>query len=805
MNVMTELEKNLLYYDGATGTYLQNHGLQVGEIPELLNITHSEILIQMHREYLEGGTNILLANTFGAHSQKLSPSGYTTDEVIGAGIANAREAIAQYEKENPSKPHFVSLDVGPLGRIMEPFGDLSFEEAYGLFKEIVDAGVKAGVDLITIETMSDLYELKAAILAAKENASLPVFVTAVFEENGRMLSGTDVETFVTTAESLGVDALGVNCSLGPKQMLPIVEEIIKYSRTPVIVQPNAGLPTIVDGKTQYDITDEEFSDYMVEFAEMGVSVLGGCCGTNPEYIRKMTTKTKEKKVEGELPSPSTKISSYGKTVSFGKKPLLIGERLNPTGKKSLQEAMKAGKIDSILSIALEQEEFGCHILDVNCGLPEFDEENFLPKIIGEIQGVTSLPLQIDTTNPKAMEKACRKYNGRPLLNSVNGKQESMDEIFPIAKKYGAVVVALCLDESGIPNTAEDRLAIAEKIQKEAEKYGIGSESLVFDPLALTISSDGESAKTCLETIRLLSEKGWNTTLGVSNISFGLPYRDLINGTFFSMALYAGLTSGIINPLSQELMDAYSASLALLGQDESSLGYIEKYKERTSTKNTKTSAKNSSEEHKKDLGYAIEKGLMGEAKTFAQETLQTMDSMEIIQTIVIPSLNRVGEKFENKTLFLPQLLMSADAASAAFSVIRENMQKEANHTTRGRVLVATVKGDIHDIGKNITKALLENYGFEVLDLGKDVPPEKILETVQKENLRFVGLSALMTTTVVFMKETIALLREHCKDCKILVGGAVLTEAYAQEIHADAYGKDAMATVRYVESLEKENLL
>lgn len=794
MKITEVLGKKILYYDGATGTYLQSLGIETGRVPEILNIEKPEVLTSTHRNYLEAGANIILAHTFGANGLKVKETGYSVDQVISAGVKNAKKAIDLHEKERGEGDYFVSLDIGSLGRLLKPFGDLDFEEAYGLFQEMVQAGVKAGADLITIETMTDIYEMKTAVLAAKEDSSLPVFATCVIEEDGRMLTGADIETMVNVLEGLGVDALGINCSLGPKQMKPLLQDLLSHSSTPLIISPNAGLPRVKEGRTIYNLGAEEYSDFMEEFASLGVGILGGCCGTNPDYIRAMVEKTREIEVRPIEKKRQTKVSSYSRTLSLGKVPLLIGERINPSGNLLLKESLREGKMDVLLQLAMEQEEDGAHMLDINSGVPGLIEEDLLPRIIEEVQAISPLPLQVDTANVSAMERACRIYNGRPLMNSVSGKEESLRKVLPLAKKYGGVLVALCLDDRGIPATAQARVEVAQKILKEGKKYSLGPESFLFDPLALTLSSQEDSALICLETIRELNRLGLYTSIGLSNISFGLPYRDLMNANFLAMALGAGLTCAIVNPSSQELMESYSASLALLGHDKNGVDYVESFQNRGKKKRLEP-RQEEKEKDEKDLFHAIEKGLKEEARDLAQEELEKSQPLEIIDEYLIPALNSVGQKFEDKEIFLPQLLMSAEAASCVFSLLKTHLVKEGKTSKpKGRVLVATVKGDIHDIGKNMVKILLENYGFEVLDLGKDVPPERILQTVVDEEIEFVGLSALMTTTLVYMEKTIQLLRKNCPQVKIVVGGAVLTQEYSKEIKAHYYGKDAMETVR-----------
>ena len=786
MTLLQDLKTKRLYYDGSCGTYLQNKGLEAGDIPELLNLRSPDLIVEMHRAYLKAGADIILTNTFGANRLKFKDENISVNEVVTAAVDNAKRAVAL-------EGHgYVSLDIGPLGKILAPVGDLAFEEAYDYFKEIVIAGRDAGCDLITIETMSDTYEIKAAMLAAKEHADLPLFVTGAFQEDGRMLTGSSIDAFAELVTSLGADAMGMNCSFGPAETLPLMKELSEIATIPLIANPNAGLPVVRDGETFYDIDDDAYAEYMVAFAEIGVQIIGGCCGTFPSYIEKTVERTKDMPMASPRGRLRTAPSSYTHIVDIGEKPYMIGERLNPTGKKYLQQALKDHHTSAVLAIALEEEEDGAHILDVNVGVPGLDEAEVLPNLIRELQGVTSLPLQIDTTNVDAMETAARIYNARPPLNSVSGKKDVMDAIFPIAKKYGALCVALLLDDDGIPKTVDKRMEIVDAILKEGARYGLSKEHFLFDPLAMTISSQKNGATVVLETLRRLKERGLHSTLGVSNISFGLPNRDAINGHFYAMCLAAGLSAGIVNPSSAAMQRAYKSSMALLEHDPDFNDFIQAFAEE------EAEIKAAEGEH--DLSYAIEKGLAKEAKDLADGLLAHREPIDIINDFLVPSLDKVGREFEAKTLFLPQLLRAADAAAAAFTVIRKRMDEKGTAAeNKGRIIVATVKGDIHDIGKNIVKALLENYGFDIIDLGKDVRPDTVAEKVIEYDVKLVGLSALMTTTVPFMEATIRLIHEKSPDTKIMVGGAVLTKEYADEIEADRYCKDAMASVRYAEEL------
>jgi 5-methyltetrahydrofolate--homocysteine methyltransferase len=654
--------------------------------------------------------------------------------------------------------------------------------------------------LIAIETMNDVYELKAAVLAAKEASSLPVFATLVFGKDQKTMTGTSPEAAVALLEGLGVDALGLNCSLAPKDMIPVVERLLKVASVPVIVKPNAGLPEVVDGRTVYALGSDEFAADMKKIVELGARVVGGCCGTTPEYIQKLVSATKDCQPEAIVNKNLTVISSYTQARYFGDIPVLIGERINPTGKKRLKQALKENDMAYILGEAVTQAEKGAHVLDVNVGLPEIDEADMLTRAVCEIQAVTDLPLQLDTSDPVAMERAMRRYNGKPLVNSVNGKEESMAAIFPLVKKYGGAVIALTLDENGIPAKGEGRIAIAKKIIKRAKEYGISRNQLIFDTLAMTISADQTAANEALYALSYIrTVLGCNTSLGVSNISFGLPNRDFINSTFFAMALGSGLSAAIMNPNSQEMLKTYKSFLALTGKDENCAGYIDYATKVTVGEITLSNGTSRTDDGQRDLKYFIVKGLKEEAAASAEKLLSTLAPLDVINQMIIPALNEVGDGFEKKKVFLPQLLMSAEAAKSAFDVIKSKFSGGGN-AKKLKIVLATVKGDIHDIGKNIVKTLLENYSFEVIDLGRDVPEDKVVAAVKESGAKLVGLSALMTTTVPSMAETIKLLRENCPDCKIAVGGAVLNAEYADAIGADKYCKDAMETVRYAESLE-----
>lgn len=763
------------YFDGGMGSML---ALKAGELPEQLNITDPERVFSVHRAYAEAGADIITANTFGANRLKYD----NVKEIVRAGVSLAKRTGKQ-----------TALDLGPTGKLLKPMGELDFEECVSIYAEVVNAG-KEEADLVLIETMGDVYEIKAAMLAVKENCDLPVFVSMIFDENGRLLTGADVKTACAVVEGLGADVIGFNCGLGPEQMIPLVKELCKYSSIPIMVNPNAGLPEAVDGKTVYNVDPEEFSELMAEIAETGVSYLGGCCGTTPEHIRSLISKTKN--IPDKIPEKKkfTIVTSYSQAVEIGIKSVVIGERINPTGKKLLKQALRDEDMDYILREGISQRDCGAHILDVNVGLPEIDEAKMLCEAVTQLQGVLSVPLQLDSADAYAMEKALRIYNGKPLINSVNGKEKSMKEIFPLAKKYGGVTVCLCLDENGIPETAEGRIAIAEKIIKTAHKYGIENKDLIIDALTMTVSTNTQNAAETLKAVDYIKNVlGVNTVLGVSNISFGLPNREAVNTAFYTLAMKAGLSAGIINPKSQAMMNAYYSYNALAGLDENCNEYISSSAEvQTVTESADIT-----------LTDAIVKGMKEESAKCAKELLKTTDSLEIINNYIIPALDRVGDGFEKNIVFLPQLLMSADSAKAAFDEIKAHMVISGNTQVKGeKIIIATVEGDIHDIGKNIVKVLLANYGFDVIDLGKDVKCEDVLQAVIEHKARLVGLSALMTTTVANMEKTIKLIHDNT-DAKVLVGGAVLTKDYAKMIHADWYAKDAMESVRIAQDFFDSN--
>lgn len=792
MDILTYLKNNIVYLDGGTGTLLQSAGLKPGEFPERWNISHPDVITKLHRDYFDAGSNVVCTNTFGANSLKFSDS--ELENIISAAINNAKTAA---DKSSGTQEKFVALDIGPSGRLLAPYGDFDFEDAVAVFAKTVKLGVKYGADLILIETMNDSYETKAALLAAKENSALPVFVSNAYGEDGNLMTGASPEAMCAMLEGMGADAIGVNCSFGPMQLIPTVKRLLEVASIPVIMKPNAGLPKSVNGKTVYDVPPQDFADLVSQMIKDGVRIAGGCCGTTPDYIRALTASSKGLKPIEITQKTLSVISSYTHTVDFANRPVLIGERINPTGKKRFRQALLENDTDYILKEGVNQQEKGVHILDVNVGLPDIDEAKMLKTCVYELQSIIDLPLQIDTSNTDALAGALRLYNGKAMINSVNGKQSSMDAVFPLMKKYGGVAVALTLDENGIPETAEGRLSVAEKIIKEAEKYRISKKDLIFDPLAMAVSADKNAAKTTLDAVRLITEKlGANTVLGVSNISFGLPVRDSINSVFFASALENGLCAAIMNPYSQKMLDTYYSYRVLHGLDENCLDYIENMSEQPKQEKTEAAV---SEDLGGSLNRAILKGFKDDAAQITKEMLKSREPLSIINDCIIPALDAVGQGFEKKTIYLPQLLMSAETAKAAFEEIKLSLSGSSEQNKKCAVVIATVKGDIHDIGKNIVKLLLENYGFSVCDLGKDVPCEDIAAKAVELHAPIVGLSALMTTTVPQMEETIKLLRKDAPWCKIIVGGAVLTQEYADAIGADKYAKDAMESVRYAEEI------
>ncbi len=783
------LKTNIVRLDGGMGTLLQAQGLQPGELPERWNITHADAVTAIHRAYYEAGCDVVSANTFGANALKFDDVELET--IVRAAFDNARAAKTRDDQ-------FVALDIGPLGKLLKPYGDLDFEDAVAVFAKTVALGVKYNADFIFIETMNDSYETKAAVIAAKENSELPIVVSNAYGEDGKLMTGASPEAMVALLEGLGVDALGANCSLGPKQLTGVVRRLLKAASVPVVLKPNAGLPTATDGKTVFSVGPEEFADDVAMLINEGVGLVGGCCGTTPEHIRALTAKTASAQRQKITPKAKTVVSSYTHAVEFGREPILIGERINPTGKKRFKQALVENDMDYILKEGVAQQEKGVHILDVNVGLPDIDERAMLTRAVCELQAILDLPLQIDTADAAAMEAALRRVNGKPLINSVNGKRESMQTIFPLVKRYGGVVIALTLDENGIPDTVEGRVAIARKILDTASEYGISKHDIVFDTLAMTVSADQKSAMVTLEALRRIREElGCYTSLGVSNVSFGLPVRDAVNSTFFALALENGLSAAIMNPYSAQMMQTYYTYRVLKGLDENCAAYISAAENFAVTAAVAPTAQKTETESRSALQHAVVKGLQEEAAIITAQLLKTVPPLEIVNNEIIPALDTVGKGFENKTVYLPQLLMSAEAAKRAFECVKAAMP--AGQQNGPTVVLATVKGDIHDIGKNIVKLLLENYGYAVVDLGRDVPPEAVVEAVLEHNAKFVGLSALMTTTVPAMEETVRLLHEQVPDCRVMVGGAVLNAEYAQRIGADFYAKDAMEGVRYANTL------
>ena len=861
------LGKELLFFDGGTGTVLQGMGLKPGELPETWNIKHPDRIVQLHYNYFAAGSNIVNTNTFGAFITKFP---LELERLIAAAIDNANAARDKILLENPDGNYFIALDIGSCGKLLKPMGDLDFEDCVKLFKKTFRAAFDKKIDCVMIETMNDGYESKAAVLAAKETmeelgiseGDFPIIVSNVYDKECRTLSGSCPETMVAMLEGLGVSAVGVNCSLGPLEMKPTVERLCRAATVPVLVKPNAGLPKVLDGRTVFDVEAPEFVEAMKELAALGPMILGGCCGTTPEYIKLLADSRKQLARKGEV-SPSLQpasglslpplrgsnaapqrpaigcVSSNTKVVYFGgpNRPVLIGERINPTGKKKFKEALRAGDIPYIIHQGMEQEEAGAQVLDVNVGLPEIDEKEMMLRVLEELQNVTTLPLQIDTTKPDVMEAALRRYNGKAMINSVNGKQEIMDTVFPLVKKYGGLVVALTLDEDGIPEDSARRVEIARKIYAEAAKYGIKKSDIIIDPLAMAVSSDSRAGIATMETVRAIHEMGGLTSLGISNVSFGLPLREFVTASFFTLCMGAGLSAAIMNPLQGEMIKVWRCYNLLSGRDENCTDYINwstvegerltnmVVSTGSTTAITGSSAggnaggatggnppvRGGSEQRSASegetsptshLSNAIIHGLKSDAAEATRELLKNTEALTIINEHLIPGLDYVGKRFEKKTMYLPQLLMAAEAAKAAFGEIREYMEKSGKKgAPKGKIIIATVKGDIHDIGKNIVKVLLENYDFEVIDLGKDVPPEVVVEACKKDHVMLVGLSALMTTTVAAMEETIKLLRKECPWAKTCVGGAVMTQEYADQIGADFYGKDAMDTVRFALELFK----
>ena len=810
MKITDLLGKKIIICDGAMGTMMQKYGLKAGELPELLSFTDPRIITEIHEAYFRAGSDFVSSNTFGCNRYKLENTGYTVKQVVSQAVKLAKDAANRVTAEEkaegkPPGEKFVALDVAPIGKLMEPVGDLSFDEAYDIYKEQIAAGTEAGVDFILFETFTDIYEMKIGVLAAKENCDLPVFCSVTFQEDGRMLMGTDPLTAVNILQDLGIDALGVNCSLGPKQITGIAREILEYSKLPVLVQPNAGLPAIVNGETVFNVDIEEYVAAMQELLREGISIAGGCCGTNPDYISALVESIRNR----DYPALSeeagrrrrdkavTAVSSSTKTVILNDRIRIIGERINPTGKKLLKEALKAKDLSYIENEAIAQVKAGAEILDVNVGLPEIDESEMMLAVIRKVSSVVTAPLQIDSADPGVIEAAARYYNGKPIINSVNGKKENMEAILPIVKKYGACVIALTLDEKGLPKNAEERLSIAERIIKTAESYGIERERILVDCLTLTVSAQQNAGRDTLKAIREVKRQfGVKTTLGASNVSFGLPERKLLNRTFLAMALEAGLDAPITDPLVPEYADTIHAFEALSCKDIESKDYIRFYGGQSDSAAYKAAekAKIHAEAKEISLQEIIIEGYEDRAANATRELLKTKKPLEIVEQIIIPALETVGKDYESGVSFLPQLIKSADTVKAAFVVLKDAMRATGGMIAYGKVILATVQGDIHDIGKNIVKVLLENYGYDVVDLGKDVSIEKVVAAARNDNIKMVGLSALMTTTVANMEKTIKALKDADLNCVTAVGGAVLTAEYAEKIGADFYCKDAMDTVK-----------
>ncbi len=798
MNFREFLREHTVILDGGMGTLLQEHGLAAGELPERTCLTDPDTVTGIHRAYYEAGANVVSANTFGANLLKMRE-----DEL--ARVITAAVACAKKAREGLDGERFVALDIGPSGKLLRPYGDLDFEDAVSLFKRTVEIGVSLGVDLVILETFNDMYETKAALLAVKETTDLPVIVTNAYGADGKLMTGASADAMAYLLEGMGADAIGANCSQGPRELMGVLDTLLSASSLPVVMKPNAGLPRLEGMKTVFDVTPCDFAACLAEMKRRGARVLGGCCGTTPAHIAEMTKALAEVPTVPVTKKSVTAVTSYTHAVAFGDTPLLIGERINPTGKKRLKEALRARDMNHILDEGLRQSEKGVHLLDVNVGLPDIDECEMLTNAVTSLQAVLDTPLQIDTSDYAAMERALRRYNGKALVNSVSGKEESMEAVLPLVKKYGGVCIALTLDEQGIPETAEGRLAVAERILARAGEYGIDKKDIVFDTLALTVSADERAASATLDALALIKERlGCHTSLGVSNVSFGLPSRDTVNATFFTMAMARGLSAAIMNPDSDAMMGAYRAYLALTGRDAHCEGYVSfasalpqavPQTAAQAVPKTETTAETDT------LSGAIEKGLAKRAGEMTKDLLSSREGLSIVESDIIPALDRVGRGYEAKTVYLPQLLMSAEAAQASFAVIREAMKKQGNSEQSGmKVVLATVKGDIHDIGKNIVRLLLENYGFDVIDLGKDVSPETVLSAVQEHGAPLAALSALMTTTVPAMEETVRLLHEKAPFCRVIVGGAVLTEDYARTMGADCYAPDAMGAVRYAERVK-----
>ncbi|OLS03128.1 homocysteine S-methyltransferase family protein [Tissierella creatinophila] len=789
MDIREKLKNDILIFDGAMGTMIQNLGLKMGELPESLNLNSPEKIIEIHKKYIESGANVITTNTFGVNEIKLKESSYTVEELIHSGVRNAKKAIED-------KDVYIALDVGPIGELLEPMGTLSFEEAYDIYKRQILQGVKDEVDLILIETMTDLYEVKAAILAAKENSDLPIFCTMSYEDDGRTFTGCNLTSMVMVLQGLGVDALGVNCSLGPKELEPLIDEVLSISKVPVMVQPNAGLPSVIDGNTVFNILPDEFAKYGARFVQKGVRVIGGCCGTTDRHIKALVNFIKDIKPQKKNVDNIIGVCTPTKSVIIdGVK--VIGERINPTGKKLFKKALVDEDIEYILKEAIAQVDAGAEILDVNVGLPEIDEEKTMIKVIKEIQSILDIPLQIDSTDPKVIESGLRIYNGKAIVNSVNGEDKVLDTILPIVKKYGASVIGLTLDEKGIPKGALERFEIAKKIVDRAKDYCIDKEDIIIDCLTLTAAAQQEEVRETLKTLTLVKEElGVKTALGVSNVSFGLPNRGLINKTFLAASLYAGLDLPIIDPLNKAMMDTIKASKVLWNQDKGATEYLKSHENIKSIEEVKKESKESD----RDLFEIILSGTKEEAKSVTAELLEYKEPLDIINDYIVPALDLIGERYENGDIFLPQLIRSAETVKSSFEIIKEKIfESSSEDISNGKIILATVNGDIHDIGKNIVKVLLESYNYEIIDLGKNVSSETIVKAAIENDIKLVGLSALMTTTVKSMEDTIEKLKDTDPSVKVMVGGAVLNKEYSEMINADFYAKDAKEAVEIAKTV------
>ncbi|BEP29639.1 homocysteine S-methyltransferase family protein [Helicovermis profundi] len=797
MSILKKLGKELIIFDGAMGTMLQANGLKVGAIPEELNIEHSDIIIKIHKDYIDAGANIITTNTFGANKYKLSSSKYTLEEIINSAVTNAKEA-------SKNSDSLIAFDIGPVGKMMKPIGNMDFESAYNYFKDQVVIASKLEVDIFLIETMSDIGEMRAAVLAVKENSNLPVFATMTFNNDERTVTGTDPENMVLILESIGVDALGVNCSLGPNELKPIVKRILEFSKTPVIVQANAGLPSKTNGFTTFSINSIDYSKVIREFVESGVAVIGGCCGTNPNYVKEFS-KLKPLYKKNTNYNKEDFVCTSIKRVPLNNKITIIGERINPSGNKKLKQEFKNNNQLYAVKEAFKQIENGAEILDINTSLPEIDEELFMKNIVSEFSGLVDAPLQIDSTKPKVIETALRHYSGVAIINSVNGKQKSMDSIFPLAKKYGSYVVALCFDEKGIPKTASERILVAEKLIKRAKEYGIKEERLLIDCLVLTASAQQEAVMETLKAIKIIKSKyNVKTTLGLSNVSYGLPFRTLINRTYFAMALSYGLDTVIIDPSADGIMDTLKAFNVLANYDKGAVKYIEYNENRPVVEKNTVNKENhtvkktitSNIEYENYLSKFLLEGDTNEVISYTNTLIEKIQPLEIVNLHLIPSLDEIGLMYEKKEIFLPQLIRAAETIASAFEIVKEKILSNNNgneNISKGKIILATVEGDVHDIGKNLVKILLENYGYDIIDLGKDVAIHKVIEAIKKYNVKLVGLSALMTTTVENMETTIKEIRKNFDDITVFVGGAVLTKDYAMKIDADHYCKDARESV------------